>query len=86
MRMQYIVVNNNRFLSKLHQRSTKSKNTRLTRVQYTDSITELIIISTDINNCDDPGDNNCNDTSMCVETTCGFECILSEGIYTQLFC
>ena len=37
---------------------------------------------TDINECDNAVDNNCDTTtSICAETTCGFECIPCPGIY-----
>ena len=35
-----------------------------------------------MNECDNAVDNNCNTTtSICAETTCGFECIPCPGIY-----
>ena len=40
------------------------------------------IMYIEFNECDNAVDNNCDtETTMCVETTCGFECIPCPGIY-----
>ena len=40
------------------------------------------IMYIEFNECDNAVDNNCNtETTMCVDTACGFDCIPCPGIY-----
>ena len=47
-----------------------------------DHIMYVHIMYIEFNECDNAVDNNCNtETTMCVDTACGFDCIPCPGIY-----